>query len=106
MYQCSKKLIRYKEYSCFDRSDFAVCSMFTFDVCWHIGNSSSAANNTWSRLPSRLSFRFLWLWPNGVVSNLQVSNLSVFSFKLGKSDLLEKLDVSTSVAFFKSAYVA
>ena len=42
--------------------------MFTFDVCWGslgtsiFGNSNSAANNTWFRLPSRLSFRFLWLW--------------------------------------------
>ena len=42
--------------------------MFTFHVFWgslgtiNFGNSSSAANNTRSRLPSRLSFRFLWLW--------------------------------------------
>ena len=28
------------------------------------GNSNSAANNFRSRLPSRLSFRFLWLWFN------------------------------------------
>ena len=40
----------------------------TFDVCWGslgtsiFGNSSSATNNTQSRLPSRLSFCFLWLW--------------------------------------------
>ena len=45
-------------------------SMFTFDVCWGslgtsiFGNSSPVANNTRSRLPSRLSFRFLWLWFN------------------------------------------
>ena len=68
MYQCSKKLVKYKEYSCFDHSDFPAHSMFTSDVCWGslgtsiFGNSSSAANNTWSRLPSRLFFRFLWLW--------------------------------------------
>ena len=61
MYQCSKKLVKYKEYSCFDHSDFPAHSMFTFDVCWgSLGtsifrNSSSAANNTRSRLPSRLS---------------------------------------------------
>ena len=66
MYQCSKKLVKHKEYSCFDHSDFLAHSMFTFDVCWGslgtsiFGNSSSAANNTRSRLPSRLSFRFLW----------------------------------------------
>ena len=41
--------------------------MFPFDVFWGslgtsiFGNSSSAANNTWIRLPSRLSLRFLWL---------------------------------------------
>ena len=34
MYQCSKKLVKYKEYSCFDHSDFAIYSMFTFDVYW------------------------------------------------------------------------
>ena len=68
MYQCSKKLVKYKEYSCFDHSDFPAHSMFTFDVCWGnlgtsiFGNSSSAASNTGSRLPSRLYFHFLWLW--------------------------------------------
>ena len=42
-------------------------SVFTFDVCWGSlgtsiwGHSSSIANNTQSRLPSRLSFRFFWL---------------------------------------------
>ena len=47
----------------FDHSDFLAHSMFTSDVCWGslgtsiFGNSSSAANNTWSRLPSRLPFR-------------------------------------------------
>ena len=39
-----------------------------YDVCWGtlgtsiFGNSSSVASNTRSRIPSRLSFRFLWLW--------------------------------------------
>ena len=42
--------------------------MSTFNVFWGslgtsiFGNSSSVANNTRSRLPSRLSFHFLWLW--------------------------------------------
>ena len=68
MYQCSKKLVTCKEHCCFDHSDFPAHSMFTSDVCWGslgtsiFGNSSSAASNTRSRLPSRLSFRFLWLW--------------------------------------------
>ena len=41
--------------------------MFTFDEFWGslgnsiFGNSSSAANNGQSRLPSRFSFPFLWL---------------------------------------------
>ena len=67
MYQLSKKLITYKQYYCFNLSNFPAHSMFTFDVCRGIlgtsifGNSSSAASNTWFRLPSRLSFRFLWL---------------------------------------------
>ena len=34
MYQCSKKLFKYKEFSCFDHSDFLTQSMFTFDVYW------------------------------------------------------------------------
>ena len=71
MYQCSKKLVTYKECSCFD---FPAYLMFTFDVwIWFItfdvawvlvssGNSSSTANNTQSRLPTRPFFRFLWLW--------------------------------------------
>ena len=52
----------YYIYSCFD---FAAHSMFTFDEFWgSLGTSifeksRSAANNTRSRLPFRLSFRFL-----------------------------------------------
>ena len=68
MYQSSKKVVTYKQYWCFDHSDFLAHSIFTFEVCWSslgtsiLGNSSSAASNTRSRLPSRLSFRFIWLW--------------------------------------------
>ena len=49
MYQCSKKLVIYKEYSCFH---FTAYSMVTFDVFWGnlstsiFGNSGSAANST------------------------------------------------------------
>ena len=73
MYQCPKKLITYKEYSCLDHRDFPAHSMFTFDVCWGslgtsiFGNSSLATNNTRSTLLSRLSFRPLWLWFDLVV---------------------------------------
>ena len=61
-----------KECSCFD---FLAHSLFTFDVfcgslCTSIfGNSSLAANKTWSRMHSRLYFRFLWLWFKFVVMN-------------------------------------
>ena len=84
MYQCSKRLVKYKEYSCFDHSDFLAHSVFTFDVCWAglgtfiLENSSSASNNTWSRLPSRLSFCFLWLWLNAYV--ISFINASVNGF--------------------------
>ena len=49
---------------------FSAHSFFTFIVFWGrlgtsiFGNSSSAANNTRSRLPSRPSFCFLWLCIN------------------------------------------
>ena len=35
MYQCSKSLVTYKKYSCFDHSDFSLPAhlMFTFDIC-------------------------------------------------------------------------
>ena len=33
MYQCSKNQVTYKEYNCFDHSDFSVHSMFTSGVC-------------------------------------------------------------------------
>ena len=67
MYQCSKKLVTYKEYSFFGHSNFPAHSMFTFHVCWGslatsiFENSSLVASNTLSRLPSRLSFCLLWL---------------------------------------------
>ena len=34
MDQSSKRLVTYKEYSCFDYPDFPVDSMFTSDVYW------------------------------------------------------------------------
>ena len=80
MYQDSKKVVAIKEYCCFDHSDFLAHSLFAFDVCWgSLGtsifrNSSSAASNTRSRLPSRLSFRFLWQrinWIFNIIGNLK-----------------------------------
>ena len=73
MYQCSKKLVKYKEYNCFDLSDFPPHWLFTVDVLWGslstsiFENSSSAASNTRSRLPFRLSFRFSWLCSNQIL---------------------------------------
>ena len=60
MYQDSKKVVAIKEYCCFDHSDFLAHLLFAFDVCWGsldtsiFRNSSSAASNTRSTLPSRL----------------------------------------------------
>lgn len=51
----------HKEHSCFD---FMGCSLFTIDVFWGtsiFGNSSSSADDTQSRLSSRISFCSLWL---------------------------------------------
>ena len=62
MYQCSNS-----PRSWWNMENTAVQCLH-FDVCWGslgasiFGNSSSAANNTRSKLPSRLSFRFFWLW--------------------------------------------
>ena len=67
MYQCSKKPVTYKEYCCFDHFHVPAHSLFTFDVSWDslgtsiFGNSRPASSNAGSSLPSRLSFRFLWL---------------------------------------------
>ena len=87
MYQCSKKLFTCKERCCFDYSDFPAHSMFTSDVCWGslgtsiFGNSSSAASNTRSRLPSRLSFRFLWLWFEKYFQRKSAVKNQLFFFK-------------------------
>ena len=42
----------------------------------------------------------------GAVSDLFVSNLSISDFRQTKSSFLANCDVSTPVAFFKSAFVA
>ena len=42
----------------------------------------------------------------GTFFSLSMSNLSTLDFKLAKSTFLANLDVSTPVAFFKSAFVA
>ena len=42
----------------------------------------------------------------GTVFNLSTSILSTSAFKLAKSDFAANLEVSTPVAFFKSAFVA
>ena len=60
-HQCSKRIITRKNIVFFGSPAH---SLFTFDVYWGglgtsiFGNSSSAANNTRSRLASRLSFGF------------------------------------------------
>ena len=44
--------------------------------------------------------------PLGTFLNLSISNLSTLDFKLAKLKFLATFDVSTPVAFFKSALVA
>ena len=40
--QCSKKLVKYKECSCFDHFEFSAHSVTTYDVCWgSLGTSIS-----------------------------------------------------------------
>ena len=84
-----------KEYSWFD---FPAHSVSTFNVFWGslgtsiFGNSSSVANNTRSRLPSRLSFHFLWLW------SLQAKYLYYSNFlilKLYKGQVFKFLKIHT-----------
>ena len=64
MYQCSEKLGRTLLFWPFWLSGtfnvYIWCSWSSLGTSI-FGNSSSAASNTRSRLPSRLSFRFLWL---------------------------------------------
>ena len=48
---------------------------------------------------------FKVLKPVGIFSNLSISNLLTSDFKYAKGTFLENFDVSTSVAFCKSAFV-
>ena len=68
-YISGPRSLSHEEYSCFD---FPAYSMFTFDeFCGSLGTSifgSSSPNNTRSRLPSRLSFRYEY----GVTSVLEI----------------------------------
>ena len=43
MYQCSKKLVKYKEYSCFDHSDFLAQSLYLMyaEVGWVLVSSGT-----------------------------------------------------------------
>ena len=49
---------------------------------------------------------FKLLKPLGTFLNLSISNLFISDFKLAKSVFLANSDVSTTAAFFKSAFVA
>ena len=77
------------EYNCLD---FPADSMFIFDIFWGslgtsiIGDSSSPVSNTQSRLPSVLSFRFLWLWSDIKPRKfLKRAHTLVFSWRFYKS---------------------
>ena len=81
--------------------------MFTFDELWVslgtsiFGKSSSAANNARSRLSSRLSFRFSWLWKNSIHKN---EKLSIWKVKL-KSFNYWCLETKTCLLFQKNFVV-
>ena len=95
--------------------------MFTSDVCWGslstsiFGNLSSAANNTRSRLPSKLSFRFLWLWSNQRLVGSETSSLSDGLFgniiivkvtALFKyHNFLQPINIKTLMVFRKVSYL-
>ena len=80
----------HKKYSQFD---LPVHSMFTSYVFWSslgasiFRNSSSVANNTRSRLPSRLSFYFLWLCYKCLVLHLHAKMLHFAKIVMGKNSI-------------------
>ena len=71
-----------KECSCFD---FPAHLMFTLDKFWSslgtsiFENSSSAANDAWYILPSRLPICFLWLFLNVFMHSFLFSFLTLFN---------------------------
>ena len=66
-------------------------------------STGTGTNLSTSNLPTLL-FKLLKLV--GTFYNLSISNLSTLDFELAKSSFLAHFDVSTSVAFLKSAFVA
>ena len=75
--QCSKKLVKYKDTVVLTILTLQHIQCLYFDVCWGslgtsiFGKSSLVAYNTLSKLPSRLSFRFLWLWKKPKTNRLK-----------------------------------
>ena len=79
------KYTKFYKYSCFD---FMAHSIFTFDEFWErlstsiFRKSSSAVINTRPRLPSRPSFRFLWLKIKVIciMNSLLICNLPTLAY--------------------------
>ena len=83
-------------------SSFLTTSFFTTSLSF-LKLIGADTNLSTSNL-SYLLFKLITLV--GTFFNLSISNLSMSDYKLAESVVLAKSDVSTPVAFFKSAFVA
>ena len=77
-------------------------SFFTTSVSL-LKSTGAATNLSTSNLSTSL---FKLLKPVGTFSNLSISKSPTSDFKLAKANFFANFDVSTSAAFFKSAFVA
>ena len=62
------------------------------------------STGTGTNLSNSSNSLFKLFKPVAIFSDLSISNLSISDFKLSKSSFLKSFDVSTPVAFFKSAF--
>ena len=94
-------------YFIFNIFDLSIIYIFfkniIFTTSYSLLKSTGTANLSTSNL-STLLFKLLKLV--GTFFNLSISDLFTLDFKLAKSTFLGNFDVSTPVAFFKSAFVA
>ena len=88
-------------------SSLSLASYTSFLTTPFFTTSLSLFKSTGTNLSiSNLSTLLLKLFkPVGTFPNLPISNLSTLHFKLAKSTFLAHFYVSTSIAFFKSAFV-
>ena len=82
----------------------SVLTISFFSTSLNLLKSTGVSNNLSTSNLSTLLFKLLKLV--GRFYNLSISNLSTSDIKLAKSTFLAKDDVSVSVVFFKSIFVA